>query len=47
MEAIPTLETQRLRLRPLTLNDAAVVQLLASTPEVADTTSSATPPRAG
>jgi ribosomal-protein-alanine N-acetyltransferase len=38
MEAIPTLETQHLRLRPLTLNDATAVQLLASAPEVADTT---------
>lgn len=38
MEAIPTLETQRLRLRPLTLGDAPAVRLLAGAPEIADTT---------
>lgn len=38
MDAIPTLETRRLRLRSLTLADAPAVQRLAGAPEIADTT---------
>lgn len=38
MDAIPTLETRRLRLRSLTRADAPAVQRLAGAPEVADTT---------
>lgn len=38
MEAIPVLETPRLRLRPLALADAPAVQRLAGAPQIADTT---------
>lgn len=38
MNGIPTLETERLTLRPFTLADAADVQRLAGDPAIADTT---------
>lgn len=38
MKLLPTLETERLRLRPLTLEDAPAVHRLAGRREIADTT---------